>query len=239
MGTHPIFESDFDCLTERELQRMVEEGEIEDGEVPEEEGELRDSESDEDKTEKRKAGSPVMDPTQQKRQKIEDDEAEEGELSSEDGEINSPEPMDYSTAQDISDADLAALGGEMLTDKTTKKIDWASILPAPEQSPVHPHEDQINPENILRNANLGYYKNFLIRNQTLKAQLETILSQSKSTSESKVTPRHQKSSLGNILKSNRIRFGMDEKIPIRPFMPPNVINGELSHKITQFILKKT
>ena len=31
----------------------------------------RDSESDEDKTEKRKAGSPVLDPTQQKRQKIE------------------------------------------------------------------------------------------------------------------------------------------------------------------------
>jgi len=218
---------------------MVEEGEIEDGEVPEEEGELRDSESDEDKTEKRKAGSPVLDPTQQKRQKIEDDEAEEGELSSEDGEINSPEPMDYST-QDISDADLAALGGEMLTDKTTKKIDWTSILPKEKlNTDVNMEKiNQINPENILRNANLGYYKDFLIRNQNLKAQLETILSKSPESSveESSLVT---KSSLGNVLKANRIRFGMDEKIPIRPFMPPNVINGELSHKITQFILKKT
>jgi len=222
---------------------MVEEGEIEDGEVPEEEGELRDSESDEDKTEKRKAGSPVLDPTQQKRQKIEDDEAEEGELSSEDGEINSPEPMDYSTTQDISDADLAALGGEMLTDKTTKKIDWASILPKDKtETDVNMEKtNQINPENILKNANLGYYKDFLIRNQSLKAQLETILSESPESSveESSASLANQKSSLGNILRANRIRFGMDEKIPIRPFMPPNVINGELSHKITQFILKKT
>lgn len=184
-----------------------------------------------------------MDPTQQKRQKIEDDEAEEGELSSEDGEINSPEPMDYSTTQDISDADLAALGGDILTDKTTKNIDWASILPKynTETDITTEKKNQINPENILKNANLGYYKDFLIRNQSLKAKLETILSQSpessvEKSSESLTNPT---SSLGNILKANRVRFGMDEKIPIRPFMPPNVINGELSHKITQFILKKT
>jgi len=182
-----------------------------------------------------------LDPTQQKRQKIEDDEAEEGELSSEDGEINSPEPMDYSTTQDISDADLAALGGEMLTDKTTKKIDWASILPTDKtKNDINMEKtDLINPENILRNANLGYYKDFLIRNQTLKAQLETILSESPESSVESASLAYQKSSLGNVLRANRIRFGMDEKIPIRPFMPPNVINGELSHKITQFILKKT
>merc|ERR1712131_507816 len=146
------------------------------------------------------AGSPVLDPTQQKRQKIEDDEAEEGELSSEDGEINSPEPMDYSTTQDISDVDLAALGGEMLTDKTTKKIDWASILPTDKtKNDINMEKtDLINPENILRNANLGYYKDFLIRNQTLKAQLETILSESPESSveSASASLANQKSALG-------------------------------------------
>ena len=78
--------------------------------------------------------------------------------------------------KDISDADLAALGGEMLTDKTTKKIDWASILPTDKtKNDINMEKtDLINPENILRNANLGYYKDFLIRNQTLKGIFEIL-----------------------------------------------------------------
>ena len=62
----------------------------------------------------------------------------------------------------------------MLTDKTTKKIDWASILPKDKtETDVNMEKaNQINPENILKNANLGYYKDFLIRNQSLKGILK-------------------------------------------------------------------
>ena len=48
----------------------------------------------------------------------------------------------------------------------------------------------------------------------------------------------RRTSLDVILRENRRKLGMPETIPIRPFMLPNRIRGELSNRVTQFVLSQ-
>jgi len=220
----------------------IEDGEIEDGEVPEEEGELRDTDDEERETEKRKAN---QSPTghDSKRPKIED--PEEGELS-EDGEINSPEPMDMNNSKDLSDGEIGEIFSKVdfFPEKIKKQIDWDSILPSnvprtqiDQTTPTA--ADLVNPLAIFKRTQLKQHMSTLIRDEKLKQKIESVFNSEDDSSMSVETPvPPDRSSLEQVLRSNRRQLNMPLEIPIRPFMTPNRIRGELSNRVTHFVLSQ-
>jgi hypothetical protein len=152
------------------------------------------------------------------------------------------------TGKELSDGELENYFSnvDIFPDKPKKNIDWAALIPQKaESNPTENAESAefINPINIFTKANLKLRKNTLIRNKTLKATLDSMLESKPEVMETnndkpEVVPPTQMTNLGYMIKRNRKELGMSQNVPNRPFMVPNIINGPLSHKITQFILHK-
>jgi len=212
----------------------IEEGEIEDGEVPEEEGELRDTTDDEEHgSDKRKAPSPTTG-QESKRAKIED--PEEGELS-EDGEINSPEPMDLNNSKDLSDGELEKCFSKVdfFPEKPKTHIDWESVLPRTSPLVEPPPPLTFDPLSIFKRTQLRRHMATLIRDPDLKAKIEKVFTTDDNGEQMTTDPPPTRSSLPTILQQNRAKLGMPDQVPIRPFVTPNRIRGELSNRVTHFV----
>jgi len=223
-----------------------EDGEIEDGEVPED-GEVREeNQNGNENCEKRKATSPPHQTNgSEKRIKVEQENgAEEGECISDEGEINSPEPeameVDKQKAED-GELELDLSDVELFQDKHVNDIEWSAILPAAALSSSD-RPRSFSPTSILRAASVEKHAPYLVRNEKLRASLDELFRDSNMTDESSATPKNLSSgqcNIGKVISENRARLGLTPEVPLRPFLPPTRFNGALANEITQFILDGT
>lgn len=217
---------------------MVEDGEIEDGEVSD--SPRREDQNNGD-SEKRKATSPPhADNTNSgpKRAKIEDDDIEEGEYESEDeGEIISDNEngMDVDT-RDLPIDDMCLQDVELLQDKSMRKIDWSLLLPDKISKKQRAESEAYTTASILRSARVAKNAKYLIRDPELQKALADAL---KAEPEPElvdvlVAPVH--TNLREIIVQNREKIGFPAGLPLRMFRTPTVLNGGLAHEVTQLIL---
>ncbi|CAG5108591.1 Oidioi.mRNA.OKI2018_I69.chr1.g3867.t1.cds [Oikopleura dioica] len=212
---------------------MVEDGEIEDGEVSDSPRREENGES-----EKRKATSPPQTDNNVKKPKIEDDDMEEGEYESEDeGEIISDNEngMDVDS-RDLPIDDLCLQDVELLQDRSMRKIDWSLLIPEKPPKKERKERDEYTTASILRAARVHKNSKYLIRDPELLKSLEDALAAEPEIEEEKESRGPIHSNLREIIVQNRQRIGMPAGLPLRPFKTPTVLNGALAHEVTQLIL---
>merc|ERR1712150_233320 len=145
--------------------------------------------------------------------------------------------MDLNNSKDSSDGELEKCFStvDFFPEKPKTHIDWESILPKTSPLAEPPTPLTFDPLSIFKRTQLRRHMATLIRDPDLKAKIDTVFTTD--TDEPMTTDAPpSRSSLPLILRQNRQKLGMPVEVPIRPFVTPNRIRGELSNRATHFVL---